>query len=664
VTTRALPFADPAAFSALPRITGLAVAPDGRRLVATVESPDAAGASYVSALWEIDIDGRDAPRRLTWSDKGESAPAFLADGTLLFVSARADDEASVWALPPGGEAQPFARYPGGTGGPVAAAGAAAALLRASRPVGSDGDGHESRTRRKERKITAIVHTGMPIRSWDHEVGDVSPRLLLARPGDEAPSDLAADALFELLNATYDLSADAGVAATTWSQRRPGGRSERVVAVIDTRSGRRQLLDPGDGADVSDVRMSPDGRRLAAAYATEGDFDTIMTAGVRLLTVDGDPAAAVEAELGEVFPTGLCWSPDGEVLFVSGDWRGRGAVLAIDPTTGRVRHRLAADAVYTSLVASPDGRAVCALRSTVEQPPTPVRLDPSAEDQQPTPLPSPVPAVELPGALEEIEATGRGGTALRAWLCVPPPGDRPAPVMLWIHGGPFSSWNAWSWRWNPWVAVAHGWAVVLPDPALSTGYGPEWFSRAWPHRAQPVWEDAEAVLDAALARPDLDASRTACLGGSFGGYMTNWIAGHTDRFAAIVTHAGLWALDQQHTTTDNAAWKTGLFGTPAEHPEWYAANSPHHTVDRIHTPMLVVHGNRDYRVPVSEALRLWWDLVSRHQGDPGTLPHRFLQFTGENHWVLTPANAEIWYETVLGFCAEHVLGARPQRSVIL
>ena len=127
--------------------------------------------------------------------------------------------------------------------------------------------------------------------------------------------------------------------------------------------------------------------------------------------------------------------------------------------------------------------------------------------------------------------------------------------------------------------------------------------------------------------------------------------------AIVTHAGLWALDQQHTTTDGAQWKTGLFGTPAEHPDWYAENSPHHFADKITTPMLVVHGNRDYRVPISEALRLWWDLARRHDGPADTFPHRFLQLTSENHWVLSPANVQVWYETVFGFCDQHVR-ARP------
>jgi dipeptidyl aminopeptidase/acylaminoacyl peptidase len=299
---------------------------------------------------------------------------------------------------------------------------------------------------------------------------------------------------------------------------------------------------------------------------------------------------------------------------------------------------------------------------VDAAPAPVRLDPQATDQAPQALPSPAPVPALPGRLEEVE-TEVDGAVVRGWLCLPEGADGPAPVMLWIHGGPFASYNAWSWRWSPWVAVAHGWAVLLPDPALSTGYGPDWIARAWPHRAALVWADLEQLLDAVLTRPDVDATRTALLGGSFGGYMTNWIAGHTDRFGAIVTHAGLWALDQQHDTTDAAHWKNTLFGEPDEHPDWYAENSPHSTVDAISTPMLIVHGNRDYRVPVSEALRLWWDLVSRWKGEPDDLPHRFLQFTGENHWILSPANSEVWYDAVLGFCAEHVLG-RPWTPVEL
>jgi dipeptidyl aminopeptidase/acylaminoacyl peptidase len=149
-----------------------------------------------------------------------------------------------------------------------------------------------------------------------------------------------------------------------------------------------------------------------------------------------------------------------------------------------------------------------------------------------------------------------------------------------------------------------------------------------------------------------------MGGSFGGYMANWIAGHTDRFKAIVSHAGLWALDQFIGMTDAPSYWYRAFGDPAAQPERYLANSPHLHVRDIVTPMLVIHGDKDYRVPVGEALRLWTDL-SRH-----AKPAKFLYFPDENHWILKPGDVPVWYETVLAFLAEHVLGEEWQRPPLL
>jgi dipeptidyl aminopeptidase/acylaminoacyl peptidase len=162
-----------------------------------------------------------------------------------------------------------------------------------------------------------------------------------------------------------------------------------------------------------------------------------------------------------------------------------------------------------------------------------------------------------------------------------------------------------------------------------------------------------ATDAACAHPRIDATRVAAMGGSFGGYMANWIAGHTNRFAAIVTHASLWALDQFSPTTDHAYyWRREMT------PEMTAANSPHHFVHRISTPMLVIHGDKDYRVPIGEALRLWYELLAKSAlpaGEDGGSPHRFLYFPSEDHWVVAPQHAKIWYQVVFAFLAEHVLG---------
>ncbi len=228
-----------------------------------------------------------------------------------------------------------------------------------------------------------------------------------------------------------------------------------------------------------------------------------------------------------------------------------------------------------------------------------------------------------------------------------------PLLLWVHGGPLNSWNTWSWRWNPWLLVARGYAVLLPDPALSTGYGRDFVQRGWGRWGKEPFTDLMAITDAAETLPEIDAERTAVMGGSFGGYMANWIAGHTDRFRAIVTHASLWALDQFAPTTD-AAWYWQREMTP----EMAVENSPHLYVDSIVTPMLVIHGDKDYRVPIGEGLRLWYELLSESglpADDDGTTVHRFLYFPSENHWVLSPQHTAIWYRTVEAFLSEHVLG---------
>src|SRR5690606_6863885 len=265
---------------------------------------------------------------------------------------------------------------------------------------------------------------------------------------------------------------------------------------------------------------------------------------------------------------------------------------------------------------------------------------------------------LPGTLTEVETTTEDGVRVRAWLALPAGASAsdPAPLLLWIHGGPLGSWNAWSWRWNPWIMVARGYAVLLPDPALSTGYGQEFVQRGWGAWGGKPYTDLLAITDAAETLDEIDGSRTAAMGGSFGGYMANWVAGHTDRFRAIVTHASLWALDQFGPTTDHAYyWAREMT------PEMALENSPHRFVGDIVTPMLVIHGDKDYRVPIGEGLRLWYELLERSglpAGPSGETVHRFLYYPDENHWVLQPQHAKVWCQVVLAFLPEHVLGAAP------
>lgn len=326
--------------------------------------------------------------------------------------------------------------------------------------------------------------------------------------------------------------------------------------------------------------------------------------------------------------------------------------------GAVRQVTHDDFAYSDVAIDRTSDDLFALRSNWVTPPHPVRI---TKDGTVTPLVTPAPVPEYPGSMTEVETTAEDGARIRGWLLLPEgaSAENPAPFLLWIHGGPLNSWNSWSWRWAPLLMAAQGYAVLLPDPALSTGYGLDFIARGWNSWGGKPYTDLLSITDAAVSRDDIDETRTAAMGGSFGGYMANWIAGHTDRFDAIVTHASLWALDQFNGTTDMSSYWRRIFT-----PEAAAANSPHQFVKDIRTPMLVVHGDRDYRVPIGEGLRLWSELNEHFAAEDGSLPHRFLYYPDENHWILAPQNARVWYETVLAFLSEHVLGEPVPRPELL
>jgi dipeptidyl aminopeptidase/acylaminoacyl peptidase len=488
----------------------------------------------------------------------------------------------------------------------------------------------------------------------------------AVPGEAARSrDLTPDPGRALDEASFDVTPDGTSMITRWRLWDPAdSRSE--LAVIDMASGKRRTLLSEPGMSFYQPRISPDGRYAVCARETISTAERPLDVTLLLVSLNGDTPESVDGAARDLlpgvdrWPDEFAWAPDSRSVYFTADDHGREPVFVVALETGDVTRLTADHGAYSDLNLSPDGRYLYAMRAAVDEPPTPVRIDLSQPGAEPVRLPSPGTPVRLPGRLEEIETTADDGHPIRSWLVLPESAsaDQPAPLLLWVHGGPMMSWNSWSWRWNPWLMAARGYAVLLPDPALSSGYGQDFVARGHRSWGPRPFADVMAATDAALERPDLDASRTGMMGGSYGGYMANWIAGHTDRFRAIVSHAGLWVLDQMFGTTDGPMFWRPQFGDPLTAPEMYELNSPHRHIESIRTPMLVIHSDKDYRVPISEALRLWWDL-SRYGAEA-----KFLYFPDENHWILAPGNAVVWYETVFAFLAQHVLGEEWRRPDLL
>jgi len=671
----ATPFHDLSAYLALPRLTGLAVSPDGRRLATGVAQPSADGKKYVTAIWEVDPGGERNARRLTRSAPGESRPAFLPNGDLLFTSRRPDPDATpdsdrdevtaLWLLPTGGEAREVSRPPGGVEELVVARDSGAVVFRSPVLPGAVGaeDDQRRRKARKDAGVDAILHERHPVRFWDHDLGPAESHVFAADgvPADEGrlgePRDLT-PAPDKRIDDGLAVSPDGRMVAVVWQADDGVAGLRLTVVVVDTATGEHLRVIESPEAGFDRPVFSPDGRTVVCVREDLGDWDEAPDR--TLWHVDLDDGAERDLLPGSpVWPYTPVFSPDGAAVFFAADEQGHAPVFRLDLSDGSVT-RLTAAGAYVDLVVAPDGSALYALCTAVDEPPAPVRIDPLAEDQVPVRLPGPVGLLPLPGRLEEVETRADDGVPLRAWLALPAEAsaESPAPLLLWIHGGPLASWNAWSWRWNPWLMVARGYAVLLPDPALSTGYGHDFVQRGWGAWGQRPFTDLISVTDAACAREDVDAGRTAAMGGSFGGYMANWVGTQTDRFRAIVTHASLWHLDQFAGTTDAPSYWMREFGDPLEKQERYLTNSPHLRVADVRTPMLVIHGDKDYRVPISEALRLWHDLCRFG------VPAKFLYFPHESHWILTPGHARVWYETIFAFLAEHVLGQAWKRPDLL
>lgn len=663
------PWADLRAYVATPRLTGLSLSPDGSHLVASVAGLNAAKNAYVTSLWRVDPAGRTPARRLTRGVDGEAASAFLRDGSLLFtakrtVPAEGDDvketTKALWCLPAdGGEAYVIARRDGGWEGVVAARAADALVLAVPAHPGTADEAADAAKReaRAKGKVTAILHAGVPVRFWDHDLGAERTRLLAAsvadREGDATLVDvrpLSGD-VGAALAGPYSLSDDGRVLASGWNLVQKRGFVRDTVAVWDVAAGTRLIVEPDGDVELSGPVVSRDGRLIAAVAATLPTPERAPE--VWLCVLDAATGARRDLTRGwDRWPAVAGWSPDGATIYVTADDDGDCPVWAVDAASGAVR-RLTDAGAHSAVQVGADG-VLYALRSSYTDPGSIVRIDPAGGV---TPLPSPVAYPDLPGRLERVATTAGDGVRVPGYLLLPEGAgpNAPAKLALWIHGGPLGSWNAWSWRWCPWLLVAQGYAVLLPDPALSTGYGQAYIQRGWGRWGAESYTDLMALTDAVVARPDVDETRTAAMGGSYGGYMANWVAGHTDRFKAIVTHASLWNLETFGSTTD-APWYWDVEMSPAMR----TANSPHLHAGNIATPMLVVHGDKDYRVPIGEGLALWWALVSGFDGPPEELPHRFLYFPDENHWVLTPNHARVWYETVLAFLARHVDGAPERR----
>lgn len=417
-----------------------------------------------------------------------------------------------------------------------------------------------------------------------------------------------------------------------------------VFVAPVAGGTPKKISTSPGSDSTPL-YSPDGKYIALRVQFRNGYESDR---FRLFVYDR--AAGALKNLTESFDRWvgtIVWSPDSKHIYFNAEDKGDAPIYAVSVNGGEVREVLRGhndDMQFTS-----DGKTMVFTRMSIERPNEiyKVSLDAAGKAGKPvalTDINGTVFAQAHTSPLEPFWFTGAEKARVHGFLVKPPAFDaaKKYPVKFLIHGGPQGAWgDGWTYRWNAQLFAADGYVVVMINPRGSTGYGQKFteeISGDWGGRA---YNDLLAGLDYVQATyPFIDKTRTCAMGASYGGYMVNWIIGHTNRFQCAVSHDGTFNTESSYGTTEELFFMEWEFkGTPWTNREGFRKWSPHLSAHNIKTPTLVVHGQLDYRLDVSEGFQLFTTLQRLK------VPSKMLYFPDEGHWVLKPQNSQLWYKTV-------------------
>jgi dipeptidyl aminopeptidase/acylaminoacyl peptidase len=342
-----------------------------------------------------------------------------------------------------------------------------------------------------------------------------------------------------------------------------------------------------------------------------------------------------------------WEPGSKTIFFTAEDRGRQGIQFLPIDGGGTKVAISGDNTLDDMQFTPDGKTIVFTRQSGA---SPVEIcTASSKGGPPTVLTHFNDAIlssHQLTAYEELWTKGSEDAQVQSFI-VKPPGFDPAkkyPLLMLIHGGPQGAWSqSWSYRWNAQVFAAAGYVVVMPNPRGSTGYGQKFIddiNSDWGGRA---YEDIMAVTEKVAALPYVDSDRMAAAGGSYGGYMIDWILGHSNKFKALVSHAGVYDLRSEAGATEELWFPKWEFsGMPWDSPEVYNKWSPSMFVNEFRTPTLVIHGELDFRVPYTQGLQLFTALQLQK------VPSKLLIYPDEGHWILKPQNSLLWYKTFIGW----------------
>ncbi len=627
--------------------------PDGRAVVYPRTTWDAAKNRSLSDLWLQPVAGGPG-RKLTAHDAGESSPAFSPDGSrLAFVSKRdGDKEAQLYLMRlDGGEAERWTEMPLGVQSPRWTADGKR-IVFVSSVWGESLETTKAELARREKedktRVRATVSEGRLVRYWDRWIeADQWAHLFSLDVATRAVTDLT-PGMKRLGNLedggfVFDVARDGSVVFVANATEPPYRTLNSDLFLVPAAGGAPRNLTAENPAEDGHPVFSPDGKTIAFGREVKGDGWPDRTRLALLDLATGKTNVLTEA--WDLVPEDWSFTPDGKTLVFRAEARARTNVYAL-PVAGGTPRLVWKGGRATSLALA-GGEVV--FGATSFRRPTElaaVKLD-GTGFRGLTSWNDALMAGIAFGEEREVVFKGAGGDDVQMWVVYPPGFEKGKtyPLVHVIHGGPIgTSGDEFHARWNAHAFAAPGYVVAMVNFHGSSSFGQPWVESILGAPGDKPFQDVMAATDVLVAEGSVDPKRMAATGGSYGGYLVNWIAGQTDRFAALVTHAGIYSLLGQFASDLAYGRQHSYGGFPFTNPSAIERWSPNRYAAQLKTPMLVVHGERDFRVPVTQGLELYGVLTAKG------VPARLVAYPDENHWVLKGSNAKHWYGEVLGWLA--------------